>query len=214
MPRSKRCWAPIAARCERSVGGGSLGNFVTDGMKAQASAKLGRPVDLAVTNSGGLRRNAITQGQLRASDVFELLPFENALIEIDLTGAQVLKLLQVVTAGSDAQAGASIQYRWNAANRPEFISAKLIDARGHEQAIDVAATYRIVTINYLLEVGNRSYAVLQEGKNVTPLGLTIRDAIMEYVKAETAAGRPVRSLLDNRFVQVGLGPAKSEAPPQ
>ena len=194
------------------VGGGSLGNFVADGVKVEATAKLGRPVVLAITNSGGLRKNAITPGQLRASDVFELLPFENALIEIELTGAQVLKLLQVVTSGRDAQAGAKIHYRWNTENRPEFISAKLIDANGHEQEIDASATYKVVTIDYLLKLGSGSYAILQEGKNVTPLGLTIRDAVMEHVKAETASGRPIRALLDDRFVQVGPGPAKSEAP--
>jgi 2',3'-cyclic-nucleotide 2'-phosphodiesterase (5'-nucleotidase family) len=196
------------------VGGGSLGNFIADGMKAQASAKLGRPVVLAITNSGGLRKNAIIPGQLRASDVFELLPFENALIEIELTGAQVLKLLKVVTNGRDAQAGARIQYRWNTENRPEFIGAKLIDAKGHEQEIDAAATYQVVTIDYLLKLGSGSYAILGEGKNVTPLDLTIRDAIMEYVKAETASGHPVRARLDGRFVQVGSGPAKPEASPQ
>ena len=196
------------------VGGGSLGNFVADGIKAQASVKLGRPVVLAITNSGGLRKNAITPGQLRASDVFELLPFENALIEIELTGAQVLKLLKVVTNGRDAQAGARIQYRWNTENRPEFVSAKLIDAKNHEQEIDAAATYQVVTIDYLLKLGSGSYAILGEGKNVTPLDLTIRDAIMEYVKAETASGHPVRARLDGRFVQVGSGPAKPEASPQ
>ena len=196
------------------VGAGSLGYFVADGMKVQATAKLGRPVVLAITNAGGLRKNAIPPGQLRASDVFELLPFENALIELELTGAQVLKLLQIATGGRDAQAGARIQYRWNSENRPEFISAKLIDAKGHEQEIDNGATYKVVTIDYLLKLGAGSYAILQEGKNVTPLGLTIRDAIMQYVKAETAAGRPVRARLDDRFVQVGPDPAKSEAPPQ
>ena len=37
-------------------GAGSLGNFVADGMRAQASIKLGKPVDLAIMNGGGLRR--------------------------------------------------------------------------------------------------------------------------------------------------------------
>src|SRR2546430_16092644 len=30
------------------MGAGPLGNFVTDGMRAQASAKLGKPIDLAI----------------------------------------------------------------------------------------------------------------------------------------------------------------------
>jgi 2',3'-cyclic-nucleotide 2'-phosphodiesterase (5'-nucleotidase family) len=196
------------------VGAGSLGNFVTDGLKAVASLKLGKPVVLAITNGGGLRKNTITPGELRASDIFELLPFENALIQLDLKGAQLLKLLQVVTNDRDAQSGASIHFRWNSEDKPEFISARLIDAGGREQEIDPRATYRVVTIDYLLKLGSGSYAILQEGKNVTPLGVTMRDALMEYVKAATAAGRPIRARLDGRFIQVGPGPAKSGAPPQ
>ena len=74
------------------VGAGSLGNFVTEGMRAQAQAKLGKPVVLAVMNAGGLRKNEISAGELRASDIFELLPFENALVAVEVTGAQLAKL--------------------------------------------------------------------------------------------------------------------------
>jgi 2',3'-cyclic-nucleotide 2'-phosphodiesterase (5'-nucleotidase family) len=104
-----------------SVGAGSLGNFVTDGIRSQASAKLGKPVLLAITNSGGLRKNTIAPGDLRAADIFELLPFENALTEVDLTGEQLLKLLNVVVSSGDALSGARITYRMNANKRPEMI---------------------------------------------------------------------------------------------
>ena len=192
------------------VGGGSLGNFVTDAIRAQAEAKLGKPIVLAMVNNGGLRKNEIAAGELRASDIFELLPFENALILLDVTGAQLTKILQVVT--RDAQSGARIQFKWNDRDRPEFISGKLVDANGKEQEIDPNQTYTIITIDYLMSLKSGVYAILQEGKNPTPLNLTIRDAVMNYVKALTAAGHTVRSVVDNRFVQVGPGPKKAEAP--
>jgi hypothetical protein len=53
---------------------------------------------------------------------------------------------------------------------------------------------------------------LQEAKNPTPLNITLRDAVMNYVKSETAAGRAVRGVVDKRFVQVGPGPKNAEAP--
>ncbi len=62
------------------VGSGSLGNFVTDGIRAQASRKLGKPIVLAVTNGGGLRKNIIAEGDLRLSDIFELLPLKMLLL--------------------------------------------------------------------------------------------------------------------------------------
>ncbi|HEX6729469.1 MAG TPA: 5'-nucleotidase C-terminal domain-containing protein [Pyrinomonadaceae bacterium] len=194
------------------VGASSLGNFVTDAMIMQARAK-GKPAVLAITNAGGLRKNTIMPGPLRASDIFELLPFENALVEVDLTGAQLVKLLTNVTRGRDAQSGARIEFRWNQEDRPEFISAKLPGKDGTEMNIDPQATYTVVTIDYLMKLASGNYAILQEGTNVTPLNITIRDAVMDFVKAETKSGRPVRALLDNRFVQVGPGPKGSETSP-
>jgi 2',3'-cyclic-nucleotide 2'-phosphodiesterase (5'-nucleotidase family) len=192
------------------VGAGSLGNFVTDGMRAQAKAKLGKPVTLAIMNAGGLRKNEISAGELRASDIFELLPFENALVVLELNGVQLAKLLQVAT--RDAQAGARIQFKWNDQNRPEFISGKLVDEKGQEQEIDPQKLYTVVTIDYLVRLGSGSYALLQEAKSNTPLNITLRESIMDYVKAETAAGRDIRSRLDNRFVQVGPDRKATEEP--
>jgi 2',3'-cyclic-nucleotide 2'-phosphodiesterase (5'-nucleotidase family) len=194
------------------VGGGSLGYFVTNGIRAQAEAKLGKPVTLAVMNVGGLRKNEISAGELKASDIFELLPFENALVALELTGTQLAQLLQVVP--RDAQAGARIEFKWNDRNRAEFISGKLVDASGKEQDVDPQKIYTVVTIDYLLQVGGGPYAILKEAKSTTPLNITLRDAILNYVKSETAAGRPIRSVVDNRFVQIGPDQKKTTETPQ
>jgi len=188
------------------VGAGSLGNFVTDGMLSESRAKLGNSVALAVTNAGGLRKNAISEGELRERDIFELLPFENALVEFDLTGAQVLTLLKQVVSHRDAQAGARIKYVNDANNRPQLASARLL-IDGQEKEINPAATYRVVSIDYLWKRSSTvtsetegNYSVLSHAKKIEPSGLTIRDAIIHYVKAETAAGRDIKTNLDGRFM--------------
>ncbi|HMH43863.1 MAG TPA: 5'-nucleotidase, partial [Pyrinomonadaceae bacterium] len=180
------------------VGAGSLGNFVADGILAESRAKLGNSVVLAVTNAGGLRgKSAIAEGDLRQRDIFELLPFENALVEFDLTGAQVLTLLKQVVSHRDAQAGARIKYVNDASNRPQLASARLL-IDGQEKEIDPAATYRVVSIDYLWKRSatlpsdtEGNYSVLSQAKKIEPSGLTIRDAIIHYVKTETAAGRDI-----------------------
>jgi 2',3'-cyclic-nucleotide 2'-phosphodiesterase (5'-nucleotidase family) len=194
------------------VGAGTLGNFITDAIKRYAQIKLGKPVALAIMNAGGLRKNLIAPGELRASDIFELLPFENALVAVELTGADVQKLLTPLV--RDAQSGARLQYKWNEQNRPEFISGTLLDANGHEQEIDPNKLYTIVTIDYLLKVGGGAYAVLKEAKSVTPLNITLRDAIMEYVKEGYAAGLVISPRADGRYVQVGPGPKTAPEEPR
>jgi 2',3'-cyclic-nucleotide 2'-phosphodiesterase (5'-nucleotidase family) len=182
------------------LGGGTLGNFVTDGMRAEAAAILGQPIDLVVTNSGGLRKASIAPGDLRVLDIFELLPFENKLVVLELSGEQLLQVLRVVISSREPQAGARVTYRINADKKPELDSVTLIAVTGQEKPIDPAATYRVVTIDYLLSVSGGNFAMLHEAKSTKPLGITIRDAIIEYVKAETAAGRSIKGKLDGRFV--------------
>src|ERR1700681_3652575 len=147
------------------AGSGSLGNFVTDGMRAQASLKIGKPVTVALMNSGGMRRNTIGEGELKARDIFELLPFENALVTLDLTGEQLMKVVGIVVSRGEAQSGARITYKINADKKPELKSAKLLDEQNHERDIDPKAMYTIVTIDYLVKVGGQ-YAILREGKNL------------------------------------------------
>ena len=190
------------------VGAGSLGSFVTEALRTEASRKLGRPVDVMVTNAGGLRKNTIVPGELRASDIFELSPFENGLVKLDVTGEQLLRVLASTLKGRDAQSGARIRYRMNAENNPEFVSATLLRANGNEVEIDPKKTYTLVTIDYLLSLKSGDFAILQENLGTKSLGVTVRDAIMEYVKRETAAGRSIKPSTDNRYTLIGAA-AKS-----
>lgn len=195
------------------AGAGSLGNFVTDGLRAQASRKLGQPIVLAVTNGGGLRKNVIAGGNISLRDVFELLPFENALVAFDLTGSQVLDLLKIVLTRRDAQSGARIKYRINAEKKPE-IEKVLLVIDGAEKEIDPATVYTVVSIDYLLNVAGGDYGVvLKQAKNIRPLGLTMRDAITDYVRAETAAGREIKAAFDGRFALNKETPGAAEETP-
>ena len=185
------------------AGAGSMGNFVTDALRAESARKLGAPIVLAVTNAGGLRKTVIAEGDIKVRDVFELLPFENALVAFDLTGAQVLDLLRTVVLRRDAQSGARIKYRTNAEKRLELETARLL-VDGQEKEIDPATTYTVVSIDYLLNVAGGDYgAILKQAKNIRPLGLTMRDAVTNYIKSETAAGREIKASLDSRFMTEG-----------
>jgi 2',3'-cyclic-nucleotide 2'-phosphodiesterase (5'-nucleotidase family) len=181
------------------MGGGSLDNFVADALRLRAEVVLKKPVLLAVINSSGLRKNQITAGDLSASDIYELLPFENALVTLDLTGEQLRRFLDVTVERRNAQSGARILYRTNKEKKKsEIVSVRLKGAGGAETEIDPKAVYTIVTIDYLVKRGGE-YSVLQEGVNLKPLTLTMRDAVLDYVRAETTAGRAISAALDGRF---------------
>jgi len=70
----------------------------------------------------------------------------------------------------------------------------LID--GQQKEIDPKAIYTVVSIDYLMNrrstkpsATEGDYSILRAAKTIKPIGLTIRDAIIDYVISETAAGR-------------------------
>ena len=189
------------------MGGGSLGNFVADALRKRAEARLGKPVLLSVINSSGLRKNSLSAGAISTSDIYQLLPFENALVMLDLTGEQLRRFLDLTVARRDAQSGARITYRATAEGKNEIVKVYLRGEGAGERELDPKATYTIVTIDYLVKRGG-DYSVLQEAKNMRQLGVTMRDAVIDYVKAETAAGRSIKATLDGRFKFDQDDPAK------
>jgi 2',3'-cyclic-nucleotide 2'-phosphodiesterase (5'-nucleotidase family) len=187
------------------MGGGAVGNFVADAMRSVAEKKLGRPVLLSVVNTSGIRKNWISAGEISSSDIYEMLPFENALVTLDLTGEQLLRFMEINVRKGNSQSGARIVYRNNPEKKQNEIVSIKLGTGGAEKAIDPKAVYTIVTIDYLVKRGG-DYIVLQEAGNMRPLGITIRDALLEYVKAETAAGRVIKGNLDGRFKKEGNSP--------
>lgn len=201
-PKVREMEQPIGKLAEDvkkfGVGGGTLGNLVTDAMRDRATARLGQPVVLAITNSGGLRKNEIKAGDISTLDIFELMPFENALVLVDLSGEQLKRFLDIVTARRDCQSGARIVYRPNEQKQNVITKVRLGESDKNAVEIDPSAIYTIVTIDYLVKRGG-DYAILQESKNIKPLNLTLRDAMLDYVKVETTAGRALKSLRDYRW---------------
>ncbi len=86
-----RAWRTLAATpigrnartLTRGRGGEStLGDLVADAMRAEAKA------DMAFTNSGGLRAD-LPAGTITRGSVYEVIPFDNTLVMVRLTGARV-----------------------------------------------------------------------------------------------------------------------------
>ena len=68
-------------------GESELGNFLADSLRAMSKA------DVALMNPGGLRAD-LKPGALTYGGVYEVIPFDNAVAVLDLTGEQLERLLQ------------------------------------------------------------------------------------------------------------------------
>jgi 5'-nucleotidase len=70
-------------------GESNIGNFIADAYRAALDS------DVALVNSGSLRSDATYgPGELTRKDVLSVLPFENAIVKVKLTGAHLKRLLE------------------------------------------------------------------------------------------------------------------------
>jgi 5'-nucleotidase / UDP-sugar diphosphatase len=94
--------------------GGDIQQLVTDAFRLIAPA-----ADIALQNAGGVRVD-IPQGEITIATVFELLPFANTIVYLDLTGAEIKQVLEQAVSQFLDDTGSTGSYpyasnlRWNA----------------------------------------------------------------------------------------------------
>lgn len=180
---------------EKDLPEGKLNNFVTD-LTLIIARKHYKPqddhtVDICILNSGGLR-SSLPKGAITTSKVFELMPFENKLVILTLSGQKVLSMLNwIAYNGGVPLAGVKMGIQ----------NEKAVDVFINGVAFDVEKNYKVVTSDYLAAGGDK-YSFLKDPISYEELDVLARDAIIEYMKDETAAGRTLNPQLDKRIYYV------------
>src|SRR5262249_27696106 len=96
---AERVVGSITATLSRTPGHSgesALGGIVADAQLAATQADQDGGAQLAVTNSGGVRTDIVRRhdGKVTYADVFASQPFNNTLVTLTLTGAQIKQLLE------------------------------------------------------------------------------------------------------------------------
>lgn len=89
---------------------GLLGMWTADLFRAGVSNRSGETVDIAVLNNGGIRRPYIGPGKVTRGEMYELMPFENRVMLLQLDSAQVMQLAAFLAKkGGDPVSGLQIK---------------------------------------------------------------------------------------------------------
>jgi 5'-nucleotidase len=168
-------------RALTAAGESTLGDLVADAQRAATHA------DMALMNPGGLRSD-LRAGPVTWGDVLTLHPFANHLITLDMTGAQLLAVLeQQWPAEADALPRilktSGLYYSWDPA-RP--VGARIVEAcDGAYEALDPARHYR-VTVNDFLANGGDGFTTFK-GLGPGESGPLDRDALEQYLQSPAPA---------------------------
>lgn len=166
-----------------------LGNFVADAVFDYAAGLWGA-VDFAVVNLGGIR-SSLHRGEITVGNMYEVFPFDNRIVLIELPGRAVEEFFAVVAEKEGEGLSKNIAF----VIKDKSVRSLKIGG----QPVDGNKNYRIATINYLAE-GNDGMEVFTKAVKVMDSGVFVRDALIEHVKRLTAGNNAVDAGLDDRVV--------------
>jgi len=140
--------------------------------------------DLAITNLGGFR-DEIPPGEITLADVVAVLPFENTLFDVELTGEELLENLRCC---GGAVAGMTVT------GFGDDLTVTLTDG----SPLDPRATYHVLVNSYIYQGGN-GYLFSQQDPDAYDTGIHWREPVIQWIRAQgTGPDRPLEDLLDSK----------------
>ena len=164
----------------------SLGNLVADILFTQSDSVFkkqeDKKIDFVLQNHGGIR-SSLFEGDIKLTDIYKILPFENEIVIIEVFGETVEEIITFLRKEIN----------------PHPISGLLISPdNGFIQGklIDPSKKYYISTNDYLLNGGDNMF-FLKNNSKVYKLGYSLRDAFIDFTKTNLK----LSSKIDNRFLK-------------
>ena len=160
------------------------GNLVTDVMRARTGA------DVAIQNRGGLRANLLA-GPVTRRHLFQLLPFDNHLVTVTISGSELEELMR---SSLEGEGGRSFEFSGmlvgisRAQGRPQVQSILIAGA-----PLDPAGRYT-VTANSFNAAGGDGFEILAQAQERQVDPILLRDLL-----EEAFAGGELAPPTENRF---------------
>jgi 2',3'-cyclic-nucleotide 2'-phosphodiesterase (5'-nucleotidase family) len=189
--RMKEVLGTLTATAEKSkdpLASGSMGNLLSDALRAYAVA------DVGLMNRGGIRAE-LQGGPITRRDVFEVMPFDNNVVVLKLTGAELTGLVRNAIEGKAHSgievSGMTIQVLVDAAGKRTLTGIEV----GGKPA-DPNKTYRVAMNSFMADGGDKYIEAVPPGDTRTDDVALMRDVLEKlFVDKKT-----VTAATDNRYV--------------
>jgi len=168
----------------------SLGNLIADVCFDIANPifkeETSTSIDFVIFNHGGIRAS-IPKGNVTTEQVFKLIPFENELVVVNITGEKVIGLVDYFIKNKKAH---PLSKNIQLAIKENDYSLKI-----NGEAFDKSKNYIVLTSDFLQSGGDNMF-FLKNPKKLTKLNYKVRDAIINYFKKVDT----LQTTIDNRVI--------------
>ncbi len=167
----------------------TLGNLMAELCFKRANpvfnSRTNKNIDFAMFNYGGIRAG-ISKGAVKMENAFNLMPFENSLVVVELTAEKIKELVTYLIKNKRAH---PLSKHINLVINKTGYSLKI-----NGKSLEDDATYFVLTSDYL-QNGGDSMNFFKDPISITNIDYKFRNAIIDYFK-ETDT---LKTNLDGRF---------------
>jgi 2',3'-cyclic-nucleotide 2'-phosphodiesterase (5'-nucleotidase family) len=168
----------------------ALSNWFVDLIMSKTEELSGKKVHIGITNFGGIRTD-LPKGDIILDDMLSMFPFRNTLVYVEHTGKQIREFLELM---------ASRRFEVLGGVKVVAEGGRLVSVEIDGEPLDDEKIYGLATISFLLKGGD-GLSLDKNAVNIRKFdNVQIIDAVLEHVRAEAAAGRPIEYKKDGRVV--------------
>lgn len=167
-----------------------IGNMIGDAF-VEYGKKQGWKTDVAFYNAAGVRA-PLKAGPVTYGQLYSVLPFENTIVSVDLTGVQLKEVLEDASgrAGRLQIGGGRWVYQFSNPGGQRVLEATIAGA-----PLDPKRIYHVATIDYLL-LGGDGHTWFGKGTNIVYGDIEV-DAVAAYMTAHS----PLDPKVEGRITQ-------------
>jgi 2',3'-cyclic-nucleotide 2'-phosphodiesterase (5'-nucleotidase family) len=149
----------------------SFGNLLSDVIRFRAAREMKTYVHIGLINNDSIKLN-LNRGPLTLGDLYEMMPYDNHLVILTLTGDQVVKLAnRIAELGGEPVSGI----------RMRIVNSRAMGLLVNSETVRPDGQYFVATSNYLAGGGGGLFPVLTEAKERNEMSdLLIREIYREY----------------------------------
>lgn len=165
----------------------NMGNYIVDA-QLLAAKKIDPKVQLSLTNQGSIKALFIPKGELKVSDIYELMPFDNKLVLLEIPGSVLDSLCQIIANNKGWPiSGFTFEIKNNKAFNIQ-INGKVLN---HQYM------YQIAISDYLAKGGNNCEILKSFKRKYT--NLSIRNILIDQIANDTKLEGGIMPKIENRI---------------
>jgi 2',3'-cyclic-nucleotide 2'-phosphodiesterase (5'-nucleotidase family) len=167
----------------------TMGNWVADGMLWGANQDNFK-ADFAISNYGGMRVPVISAGPLTVGEMYELSPFDNLLLIVDVPGNIVDTLFQYIASRDGWPVSKNIKLA--------ISQKKLISATINGAAVDPGKIYKVAMPDYVANGGDDAHFLIPLPRVSTDK--MQRNVLIDFARNAGKSGEVIYTRTEGRIV--------------